>query len=286
MPAGEKPGLNADQQQVCAWREGRLAVVAGPGTGKTRVLVERIRALMESSQTDILAVTFTTRAAREIAERLGDAAVEVCTFHSLAARILREAGIDFEVADEAMLEQVASPAIDPDVKTWVDDLLFRQGTARPLDREQSGLLAVLKSQGYYTYEGLIEEALRFMQTGTCTKRWNHVMVDEFQDINPLQYAFLEALSRDAASVMVIGDPHQAIYGFRGAAPRPSTISSGAIPGAAGSTWPPPTASAAPLPGPPTPSSGPTRSLSPAAVSLSASCARTGRTSSLPAKSRR
>ncbi len=218
VPAGEKPGLNADQQQVCAWREGRLAVVAGPGTGKTRVLVERIRALMESSQTDILAVTFTTRAAREIAERLGDAAVEVCTFHSLAARILREAGIDFEVADEAMLEQVASPAIDPDVKTWVDDLLFRQGTARPLDREQSGLLAVLKSQGYYTYEGLIEEALRFMQTGTCTKRWNHVMVDEFQDINPLQYAFLEALSRDAASVMVIGDPHQAIYGFRGSSP--------------------------------------------------------------------
>ncbi len=214
----DRAGLNPGQLRARAWKEGHLAVVAGPGTGKTRVLVERIGALTAGGESSILAVTFTIRAAREIADRLGDAAVEVCTFHSLAARVLREAGIDFEVADEAMLEQVASPAIDTEVKAWVDDLLFRQGTQRPLAREQEGLLAVLKARGYYTYEGLIEEALRLVQAGTCTRRWDHVMVDEFQDINPLQYAFLTELSRSAASVMVIGDPHQAIYGFRGSSP--------------------------------------------------------------------
>ena len=158
-PSSDRPGLNADQQQAAAWHEGHLAVIAGPGTGKTRVLVERIRTLMDRGETDILAVTFTTRAAHEIAERLQDKTVEVCTFHSLAARILRDAGIGFEVADEAMLEQVASPAMELDVKAWVNDLVFRQGTTKPLDREQSGLLAVLRAQGYYTYEGLIEEAM-------------------------------------------------------------------------------------------------------------------------------
>ncbi|HPI94075.1 MAG TPA: UvrD-helicase domain-containing protein [Deltaproteobacteria bacterium] len=215
---GKKTVLNPEQQQAAAWREGPLAVVAGPGTGKTRVLVERIRMLLDRGEKDILAVTFTTRAAREITERLGDASVEVCTFHALAARIMRDAGIAFEVADEETLEKVASPAVDKDVKAWVADLMFRQSTAAPLDREQEGLLAVLKAKGYYTYEGLIGEAMRLVDAGAWKGRWDHVMVDEFQDINPVQYAFLAKLSRGSSSVMVIGDPHQAIYGFRGSSP--------------------------------------------------------------------
>jgi DNA helicase-2/ATP-dependent DNA helicase PcrA len=261
--------LNDEQRSAVAWEEGPIVVMAGPGTGKTRVLVERIRQLIDKGETPSLAVTFTNRAAKEIRDRLdwsdsengkelyhpgtgitapttlpsppkgwrgasvwtsspstpaggrgrgeGDEPlhVEVSTFHSLAARIMHDAGMSFEIADEAMLEKIASPAIERDVKKWVDDLIFRQGTGQALEGEQAALIELMKSQGVFTYEGLIAEAERLVSSGTCEKRFIHVMVDEFQDINPLQYTFLKALSKGARSVMVIGDPNQAIYGFRG-----------------------------------------------------------------------
>ncbi|MGO9147308.1 MAG: UvrD-helicase domain-containing protein [Desulfomonilia bacterium] len=212
-----------EQRSAVQWATGPLAVIAGPGTGKTRVLVERIRRLLQRGETSILAVTFTNRAAGEINERLGEGAgpgsapipVEVFTFHSLAARIMHEAGMNFEIADETVLEKVAAPAIEKDVKKWVHDLIYRQSTVKALEREQAALLEILKSQGFFTYEGLIAEATRLVSSGVCTKSWQHVMVDEFQDINPVQYTFLNGLSKGARSIMVIGDPNQAIYGFRG-----------------------------------------------------------------------
>ena len=214
--------LNDEQRLAVAWKEGPIAVIAGPGTGKTRVLVERIRGLIDKGETSILAVTFTNRAAQEIRNRLGRSGedgrgdgIEVSTFHSLAARILHGAGIAFEVADEDMLEKMAAPDIDKDVKKWVDDLVFRQGTEKTLAPEQAALVELMKSRRIFTYEGLIAEANRIVSSGLCTKHFLHVMVDEFQDINPLQYSFLKILSKGARSVMVIGDPNQAIYGFRG-----------------------------------------------------------------------
>jgi superfamily I DNA/RNA helicase len=237
-----------EQRSAVQWATGPLAVIAGPGTGKTRVLVERIRRLLQRGETSILAVTFTNRAAREINERLGlidcgnkpesycggttiiapsppplplaggegqGEGVEVFTFHSLAARIMHEAGMNFEIADESVLEKFAAPAIEKDVKKWAQDLIFRQSTVKELEREQVALLEIMKSQGFFTYEGLIAEATRLVSSGVCTKSWQHVMVDEFQDINPVQYTFLNALSKGVRSIMVIGDPNQAIYGFRG-----------------------------------------------------------------------
>ena len=221
-PVPQVMQLNDEQREAVAWEEGPIAVMAGPGTGKTRVLVERIRRLMDKGEAPILAVTFTNRAAQEIRDRLDRSGgegkgegVEVSTFHSLAARIMHDAGMSFEIADEAMLEKVAAPAIGKDVKKWVDDLIFRQGTEKALAREQAALIELMKSQGLFTYEGLIAEAARLVSSGISAKRLKHVMVDEFQDINPLQYSFLKILSKGAKSVMVIGDPNQAIYGFRG-----------------------------------------------------------------------
>jgi uncharacterized protein (TIGR00375 family) len=212
--------LGDEQRLAVAWEEGPIVVMAGPGTGKTRVLVERIRGLIDKGETSILALTFTNRAAQEIRDRLGwgggeGKGVEVSTFHSLAAGIMHDAGMSFDIADEAMLEKVAAPAIGKDVKKWVDDLIFRQGTQKALAPEQAALIERMKSQGVFTYEGLIAEAARLVSSGICAKRLQHVMVDEFQDINPVQYTFLKILSKGAKSVMVIGDPNQAIYGFRG-----------------------------------------------------------------------
>lgn len=239
---------DSEQMKAVEWSQGPLAVIAGPGTGKTRIMVERIKRLLNASETPILAVTFTTRAAQEIRERLGLAAVGqmpephsgpdgttyptntdanpegrelnahclvVSTFHSLAAAIMHDAGMLFEIADDAMLEQVAAPAMGTILKSWVEDLLLRQSTEQVLGPEQSALLSTLKARGLFTYEGLIEEATRIVLSGQSAKKWLHVMVDEFQDINPLQYSFFRALSVGAMSTMVIGDPNQAIYGFRG-----------------------------------------------------------------------
>ena len=211
--------LGKTQEQASAFGEGALMVVAGPGTGKTRVLVERIKALQGTGCASILAVTFTNRACREIAERLGDTLVEVCTFHGLAAGIMRDAGMTFEVADEGMIRRTATGRMGKGAAKWVEELLWAQSVDAVLDADQASLLEDLKARGLFTYEGLILEALRLMETGDGTRRWDHVMVDEFQDINPLQYRFLKAVSAHAASVMVIGDPNQAIYGFRGSSAR-------------------------------------------------------------------
>jgi uncharacterized protein (TIGR00375 family) len=210
--------LSPAQQDVAACSEGRLVVRAGPGTGKTRTLVERIRSLLAAGRSSILAVTFTVKAAQEIRDRLEDADVDVLTFHALAARILREGGLDFQIADEDMLSGTASRWGMEGGGLFARDLLLRLSTARPLENEQAFLIEALQSEGYYTYEGMISEAIRLISSGRFAPAWDHIMVDEFQDINPLQYEFLKLLCPRVKSLMVIGDPSQSIYAFRGSSP--------------------------------------------------------------------
>lgn len=207
--------LSPAQQEAVSCREGRLAVKAGPGTGKTRTLVERVRSLLAQGAQKILAVTFTVKAAREISERLSDERAEVSTFHALAARILRDCGVRFQIADDDLLERTAGLWGIPEPGPFVDDLLLRLGTGRPLDQDQAFLLEALQAEGCFTYEGMISEAVRLIGQGRFAPAWEHVMVDEFQDINPLQYEFLKLVAPREGSLMVIGDPDQAIYGFRG-----------------------------------------------------------------------
>ncbi|OPZ59429.1 MAG: ATP-dependent DNA helicase UvrD1 [Deltaproteobacteria bacterium ADurb.Bin510] len=194
--------LNAGQLAAVSLSAGNFSVAAGPGTGKTRVLVERIKQLPGS----ILAITFTNKAAEEIRARLGaDSSAEVFTFHALAAHLLRAGGRGVAVADEAELRALAeAQGLSAEL---VDQLLFKLSTCQSLTEPEA---AFLKGLTKLPFEGLIREALEL-----ALPRWEHVLVDEFQDINPLQYEFLRRLSRDARSVMVIGDRHQAIYGFRG-----------------------------------------------------------------------
>jgi len=216
--------LSREQEEAVCFGHGALMVVAGPGTGKTRVLVERMKSLLEKGGTSILAVTFTNKAAGEIRDRLEKHLIhtpsaEVTTFHSLAARIMRDAGMTFEVADEELLREAATALLTESPGSMIEDLVFRQSTCADLDDGQASLVRLLKEKGRYTYEGLIIEACRLLEEGVSHPSWDHVLVDEFQDINPMQYRFLKLLTGKAGSVMVIGDPSQAIYGFRGSSPR-------------------------------------------------------------------
>ena len=171
-------GLNDAQAEAVDRTEGPLLVLAGAGTGKTRVVTRRIAHLLARGvpASSILALTFTRRAAEEmklrLAELVGPACrrATVCTFHSLGFRILRE-------------QRGEHPEID-----------FEDMIRIPLEMLQrdEGLRA-----GYH-------------------RRWTHLLVDEYQDTNDEQYHLLRTLLGPGRNLCVVGDDDQSIYGFRGA----------------------------------------------------------------------
>ncbi|MEA2102415.1 MAG: AAA family ATPase [Thermodesulfobacteriota bacterium] len=208
--------FNAAQAEAIAFDRGNLIVKAGPGTGKTRVLVERIKRLRRDAGESCLAITFTTKAAKEIRDRLGDKGVDVYTFHALSAMIMDKCGLAFDVADEDILVQRADAMGMEDAKGFVRDLVYALSTLCELDDSQTRIMDSLEGEGVYPYEGLILKATDLLRTGEFRPAWTYVMVDEFQDINPAGYALLKGLKGE---VMVIGDPNQSIYAFRGSSPK-------------------------------------------------------------------
>lgn len=214
-PEPESFQMNNAQRNVINKHSGHLMVKAGPGTGKTRTLVERMKAIKETGKSSMLAITFTTKAAQEIKERLDMDDAPVYTFHGLAAKIMRDAGISFNIADESMVTDMVSAWGIENAKPYVEEMNYRLSTNAVLEDDQAHFLESLKGEGYYTYEDMIREATRIITEQSSALKPDHIMVDEFQDINPVQYTFLKALSEKTRSLMVIGDPNQAIYGFRG-----------------------------------------------------------------------
>ena len=232
--AAPDEALNPEQQAaVCAACK-TVAVVAGPGTGKTKTLVARIADLVERQGVrpdEITAVTFTNQAASEMRQRLekrlgGKRAVSrmtIGTFHAIclqllgdvrllgqgealtvAAEVLRAAG--GKGSAKGLLQAVSrvKNGIPPDAAE-LDDRLFSAYCDR------------LRALGVLDFDDLLSEAQKLDVTGR--KGFTHLLVDEFQDINDTQYALLCNWSRGARSLFVIGDPDQSIYGFRGASGR-------------------------------------------------------------------
>ncbi len=230
-------GLDAAQRDAVL-AAGPLLIVAGPGTGKTRTLTRRIAwqaATAGLPASRFLAITFTRRAADEMRTRLdalaegaaggggnGLRAVTVTTFHGLGLRILREfherAGLpaDFEVADETAVLAVATELAG---SARAGRTLLHAATAGEPERER--LTAELAARGLVDFDGLIETTAGLLAadpeaTARLRERWPMVSVDEYQDIDERQYELLRLLAGDGAGLTAIGDPDQAIYGFRGA----------------------------------------------------------------------
>jgi DNA helicase-2/ATP-dependent DNA helicase PcrA len=219
------------EQGAAATAASPLLIVAGPGTGKTRTLTYRIASQLAAgiSPSHCLAVTFTRRAAGELRTRLtalggpaDPAAVTVTTFHGLGASILRElhaqAGLpaDFQVADEAATQEIAAELAG---SAQAGRALLRTAGTDGAARET--LVRGLAAHGLVDFDGLIELPAALLAAepslaAALRARWRSISVDEYQDIDATQYQLLRLLAGEGTGLTAIGDPDQAIYGFRGA----------------------------------------------------------------------
>lgn len=239
------PRLNSRQQQA-AQADGPLLTIAGPGTGKTHTLVERIRRLLAEGVPPrrILALTFTRRAANELDERLNAAlaampAAHIAhsddgkpqlprtdTLHALAfefwhrvqgqSPVLMDEDSAFRVFSEASADESAANR----KLVWNAINLAREKRS-PMPPELQGYFDRYSMHkdtwNLADYTDLLEFWLTHARTGQYPPVWQHILVDEIQDLSPLQLELIEAISpKGGEGFFGIGDPNQSIYGFRGA----------------------------------------------------------------------
>ena len=250
--------LNPAQHHAVTTPPGHQLVLAGAGSGKTRVLVHRIAFLIQRldvSPHSILSVTFTNKAAAEMRHRIEDvlghapAGMWVGTFHGLAHRLLRahwqEAKLaeNFQILDSDDQQRLIKRVIRDlglDEQRWPAKQAqwFINGQKdegiRPQGIQASGdlFLATMRSiyeayeaacarTGVIDFAELLLRALDLWRDNAgllehYQRRFRHILVDEFQDTNAVQYAWLRMLAKGGESLMVVGDDDQSIYGWRGA----------------------------------------------------------------------
>ncbi len=207
-------------------------IIAGPGTGKTRTLTHRIArdVLRGVTPQACLAITFTRRAAEEMRARLaallpGRApGVTVTTFHGLGLEILREhherAGLTagFRVADDAARLEVAGELTGSPREGR--RLLGEAAAEKTAAAARELLVKALAARDLVDFDGLIEWPVALLTAepavaASLRERWPRISVDEYQDVDAAQYRLLRLLAGEGRGLTVIGDPDQAIYGFRG-----------------------------------------------------------------------
>ncbi|GKW18468.1 DNA helicase [Pectobacterium araliae] len=251
-------GLNDKQRDAVAAPRSNLLVLAGAGSGKTRVLVHRIAWLLSvenCSPYSIMAVTFTNKAAAEMRHRIdhligtSQGGMWIGTFHGLAHRLLRahhmDANLpqDFQILDsddQLRLLKRLIRALNLDEKQWPprQAMWFINGKKdeglRPQHIESYGNpIEQTWQRVYQAYQeacdraGLVDFAELLLRAHELwlnkphvlnhyRERFTNILVDEFQDTNRIQYAWIHMLAGDSAKVMIVGDDDQSIYGWRGA----------------------------------------------------------------------
>ncbi len=250
-------GLNVDQQRAVKKTKGPLLVLSGPGSGKTRVITHRIAYILEQKLAlpeEILAVTFTNKAAGEMKERLkklvSTTPLWMGTFHSICARILRSDGVNLGISPRFVIYD-DSDSLDL-IKEILKELDLDPKSTSPysiknsISSAKNELIGPTEYQGfargyfqeivakvYFRYQESLKEnhALDFddllMQVVVLFEkfpevakkyqnRFKYVLVDEYQDTNKAQYILTKIIASKHKNICVVGDASQAIYGWRGA----------------------------------------------------------------------
>ena len=254
-------GLSDRQRDAVTHTDGPLLIIAGPGSGKTRVMAHRVAYLIGVtgvSPWKILGVTFTNKAARELLERcerlvgLGSNELQVRTFHGFCARVLRSDGenvglqSDFTIYDsddQARVIRRILEDIDIDPKQFpprsvlgvISDAKNNLQSPEQLSKRTETYRDEVMSRIYEAYEAALHRAnaVDFDDLLSKTyalleghpeilekyqKRYEYLLVDEFQDTNPLQFQVARLLALKSRNICVVGDPDQSIYSWRHADP--------------------------------------------------------------------
>ncbi|MBI5017949.1 MAG: UvrD-helicase domain-containing protein [Deltaproteobacteria bacterium] len=258
-PDALRRSLNPSQWEAVSHTQGPLLILAGAGSGKTRVLTYRIAYLVAHAGVDpraILAVTFTNKAAREMRHRveglLGSLAAGawIGTFHGVCLRILRghanllDVGPDFgiyDADDQKRLSDAVVKELGLDPKRFSPTSLLHRAQrakdegqgpedlpapgANPYARAQKEFFtryqARLREARALDFGDILLETLRLFQAhpevgDQYRRRFAHLLIDEYQDTNRVQYLLVREISRGHGNVCVVGDDDQSIYGWRGA----------------------------------------------------------------------
>lgn len=231
--------LNDEQLSVKNNTSGTVLVKAGPGTGKTSTLIHWIANQITGAglnPSEIIALTFTNKAADEMQERLakllGDQArgITIGTFHAVGYRFLQERYPDLNTVYDQQSRQLALGILFPELNettiTKINKALARyfelgeSGGDQQLEAHALKYRAYIHEQGAVDLSDIIGQLLRLWQNepqwlAHVSGQYKAIAIDEFQDINALQYTFIGQLG-EGKNLLAIGDPDQAIYGFRGA----------------------------------------------------------------------
>lgn len=251
--------LNEKQREAVLTTEGPLLISAGAGSGKTRVLTHRIAYLIEKNNVNpwnILAITFTNKAATEMRERVqklvGPEAdsIWVSTFHSMCARILRReaeaAGYEknFTIIDQGeqqtLMKQVLKELnLDSnqysykDMLAVIDDAKNNSKSPAQFEQEAEGYLGDIQAKCYTFYQKKLKTAnamdfndlllvtVKLLEENEAVRlfyqhKFQYIHVDEYQDTNMTQYRLVQLLAGLLKNICVVGDADQSIYGWRGA----------------------------------------------------------------------
>ncbi len=248
--------LNPAQREAITYLDGPLLVLAGAGSGKTRVIVHKLAYLVEQcgySARNIAAITFTNKAANEMRERVGkllsggDAkGMTISTFHALGMQILREeAGLigykkQFSIFDSADTAKIISELLgSPDkqdirqaqsmMSNWKANFVSPEHAHSLVDTEAEQRIALLYSRYQETlraYQAVdFDDLIRlpvdlFKSHPEALLRWQqklrYLLIDEYQDTNDCQYQMMTLLAGSRAALTAVGDDDQAIYAWRGA----------------------------------------------------------------------
>lgn len=248
-------GLNPVQQEIVKDTQGYLLVLAGAGSGKTRVLTHRIAYLIQDGNVkpwNILAVTFTNKAAREMRERVVNLVgpegrdIWIGTFHGICVRILMRFGseigyekftiIDDKEQKKILKEASAACGIDYDidiiagvVSNAKNDLLTPEGLLAEAEQQHERDIANVYMEyetkknelGYFDFDDLIMKTVHLLNVSeiarnTYQKQFRYILTDETQDTNKAQFQLLTLLSSEHENLFAVGDADQSIYKWRGA----------------------------------------------------------------------
>jgi len=220
--------LNPDQKKAVFYKDNHLLVLAGPGSGKTQTIIMRICHLLEIGvkEDSIVAITFTNRASNEMLNRLKSLEfyrkeLFIGTIHKLGKKIIQEELnynlklVNYKEALKILKNMLLHENADIILQEISKVRNFFLKPSKEINFILKRYIEMLRKNDFMDIDDLLAIPTNIMNQTKLQKRLKHIIVDEFQDLNPLQYEFIKSLASAGAYVFAVGDDDQSIYSFKG-----------------------------------------------------------------------